>query len=85
MEKDVVTRKQITLTSKQRVEHPFAGQNKQHKSAVDTALCFNALCSSKVLQSTSKIIEIEKIYSQIIWVIEVCDQNGDRVSKNNKS
>ena len=27
----------------------------------------------------------EEIISQIVWIIEVCDQNGDRVSKTNQS
>ena len=30
-------------------------------------------------------IKANMIISQIAWVNEVCDQNGDRVSKNNKS
>ena len=29
--------------------------------------------------------EDEKIVSQIVWISDECDQNGDRVSKNDKS
>ena len=30
-------------------------------------------------------VENEKIISQIVWVSEFCELNGDRVSKNDKS
>ena len=32
-----------------------------------------------------QLVKNEKIICQIVWVIEVYDQNGERVSKNDKS
>ena len=49
------------------------------------SLCFNALGRSKVSQSTSQRVENEKNISQIVRVCEVCVQNGERVSRNDKS
>ena len=49
------------------------------------SLCFNALGRSKVSQSTSQRVENEKNISQIVRVSEVCVQNGERVSRNDKS
>ena len=44
--------------------------------------CANIITSSG---SGFQWVENEKIISQIVRISEVCDQNGDRVFKNNKS
>ena len=36
-------------------------------------------------QSIYQSLENEKIISHIVGISEVCDKNGDRVSKNDKS
>ena len=57
-----------------------------HCNCILISLCFKALERrfSEVFEIKFRV-ENEKIISQNVGISEVCDQNGVRVSKNNKS
>ena len=48
-------------------------------------LRYQKYCCELEILLHNQIVENEKFISQIVRVTEVCDQNGDRVFKNDKS